>query len=78
MSLTRAQSCLTLLHLRGLYPTKFLCPWAFPGKNNWSGLPLPPSGDLPDPGIKLLILESAALQADSLPLSHLGSPNKMS
>ena len=30
----------------------------------WSGLPMPPSGDLPDPGIKL---ESPALQADSLP-----------
>ena len=33
----------------------------------WSGLPLPPPGDLPDPGIKPM---SPALQADSLPLSH--------
>ena len=30
-----------------------------------------PPGDLPDPGIEI------ALQADSLPLSHLGSPNTM-
>ena len=30
----------------------------------WSGLPCPPPGDLPDPGIKL---GSPALQADSLP-----------
>ena len=38
----------------------------------WSGLPCLPPGNLPDPGIKL---ESPAMQADSLPLSHLGSPN---
>ena len=37
----------------------------------WSGLPYPPSGDLPNPGIKLW---SPVLQADSLPLSHQGSP----
>ena len=37
----------------------------------WSGLPFPPPGDLPDPGIEPA---SPALQADSLPLSHLGSP----
>jgi len=34
------------------------------------GLPCPPLGDLPDPGIKP---GSPALQEDSLPLSHLGS-----
>ena len=37
----------------------------------WSGLPGPRLGDLPHPGIKP---GSPALQADSLPLSHLGSP----
>ena len=36
----------------------------------WSGLPFPPPGDLPDPGIKS---ESPALQVDSLPLSDEGS-----
>ena len=25
-----------------------------PGKEYWSGLPFPPPGDLPDPGIKLM------------------------
>ena len=35
-----------------------------------SGLPFPPPGDLPDPGIETV---SPALQADSLPLSHQGS-----
>ena len=33
----------------------------------WSGLPCPPPGDLPDPGVEP---GSPALQADSLPLSH--------
>ena len=37
----------------------------------WGGLPCLPSGGLPDPGIKP---GSPALQADSLPLSHQGSP----
>ena len=36
----------------------------------WSGLPFPSPGDLSDPGIEPM---SPALQADSLPLSHLGS-----
>ena len=37
----------------------------------WSVLPFPPPGDLLNPGIKP---SSAALQADSLPLSHWESP----
>ena len=37
----------------------------------WSGLPLPPPRDLPNPGIKPT---SPALQVDSLPLSLWGSP----
>ena len=36
-----------------------------------SGFPFPSPGDLPDPGIEPT---SPALQADSLPLNHLGSP----
>ena len=40
----------------------------------WSGLPCPPQGNLPDPRIKPASPVSLALQADSLPLSHLGSP----
>ena len=32
----------------------------------WSGLPYPPPGDLPDPGINPTSPESPALQADSL------------
>ena len=41
--------CPALLGPHGLQCTKLLCPWNFPGKNNWSGLPFPYSGDLPWP-----------------------------
>ena len=41
--------------------------WSFPGKLQY-GLPFPPPGDLPDPGIELASLMSP------VPLSHLGSP----
>ena len=65
----RAQSCLTLCNpvdcsLPGSTSTGFSRP------EYWSRLPFPPPGDLPDPEIKPV---SPALQADSLPLSHLGS-----
>ena len=43
----------------------------FSRQEYWSELPFPFPGDLPDPGIEPL---SPALQADSLPLSHQGSP----
>ena len=51
----------------GLYPTRLLCPWDFPGKNTEVGS----SGDLPDPGIEPA---SPVWQTDSLPLRHQGSP----
>ena len=44
-----------------------------PRQEYWSGLPFPSRGDLPDPGRELT---SCAWQADSLPLSHLGSPGE--
>ena len=47
-------------------------PWGFPGKNTGVGLPFLPPRDLPDPGSELASLTSAALQADSLLLSHQG------
>ena len=40
----------------------------------WGGLPCPPPGDLPDPGIEPVSPIAPALQADSLLLSHRGSP----
>ena len=38
-----------------------------------SGLPFPPPGDVPNPGIEPA---SSAWQVDSLSLSHLGSPTQ--
>ena len=42
----------------------------FPRQVYWSGLPLPPPGDLSYPGIKPEYPVSPALQVDYLPLSH--------
>ena len=43
----------------------------FSRQEDWSGLPCPPPGDLPNPGIKL---RSPALQVDSLPSEPPGMP----
>ena len=43
----------------------------FSRQEYWSRLPFPSPGGLPDPGTEP---ESPELQADSLPLSHQGSP----
>ena len=43
----------------------------FSKEEYWSGLPFPSPGDLPNPGIES---GSPALQVNSLPLSHQGSP----
>ena len=40
----------------------------------WSGLPCPPLGDLPDPGIEPTSPMSPALQVDSLTAEPLGKP----
>ena len=39
----------------------------------WSGLPFPPLGDLPNPGIEPASLESPALAGGFFTASHLGS-----
>ena len=44
----------------------------FSRQEYWSGLPRPPSGDLPDPGIELACL--LHLQVASFPLSSPGKP----
>ena len=45
----------------------------FSRKVYWSELPFPSSRDLPNTEIEPMSPDSLALQADSLPLSHLGS-----
>ena len=49
-----AKSCSTLVHQAPL------C-MAFSRQESWSGLPFPPPGDLPNPGIKPTSSASAAL-----------------
>ena len=46
----------------------------FSRQKYWSGLPCPPPGDLPDPGIEPSSLESLHWLADSLPLVPPGKP----
>ena len=46
----------------------------FSRQEYWSGLPFPPPGDLPNPGIEPMLPAAPALQADSSPLSHQGRP----
>ena len=49
--------------------------WNSPGKNTGaSSLPFSPPGDLPNPEIEPVSSGAPALQADSVPLGHQGSP----
>ena len=52
------QSCPTLCNLQ---PARLLCPWDSPRQEYWSGLPCPPPGDLPNPGIKPVSLTPPVL-----------------
>ena len=44
----------------------------FSRQKYWSGLPCPPPGDLPNPGIELVSSLSPALQKNSFPLAPPG------
>ena len=65
-----AKSCMALLLLHGLLVHQPPLSMGFPRQEYWSRLQFPSLGDIPDTGIKPV---SPAWQADSLPLSHLGS-----
>ena len=69
--LSRSVTSDSLWH-HSLGPARDLCPRGFFREEYWSGLPCPPPGDLPNPGIETV---SPALQADSL-LAEL--PGKLS
>ena len=65
------QVCLTLYD-------SFLRPWDFPGfsrQEYWSGLPSPPPGNLPDPGIKPMSLVIPALTGGFFTTEPAGKPN---
>ena len=70
-----------LLFSRQIMSDSFAIPWTIacqaplfiglPRQGYWSGLPFRSPGDLPNPGMEP---GSPALQAESLPVSHQGSP----
>ena len=47
----------------------------FSRQEYWSGFPFLPPGNLHNPGIEPMSPASPALQVDSLPMSHVGSPH---
>ena len=55
------------LQPHGLQPARLPCPWGFSRQEHWNGLPCPPPGDLPNPGIKPSLLSLLHWQGDSLP-----------
>ena len=87
--LAHSQLCVCVCVLRGFSCIRlFVTPWTaahqaplsmgFSRQEYWRGLPCPPPGDLPNPGIELEFLASSALQVDSLPVSHQGSLHTLS
>ena len=70
-----AKPCPTLLWPKGLQPTRLLCPWNFPGKNIGKGFHFLFQGIFQTQGSHSHLLH---WQVDSLPLSHQGSPKKLS
>ena len=52
----------------GLKPTRLLCPWDSPGKNTGMFF-IPPSGDLPDPGMESESRVSLPLAPPAMPLA---------
>ena len=59
------------LRPHGLQPARLLYPWGFSRQEYWTGLPCPPPGDFPKPGIEP---RSPTLQADSLAAEPQGKP----
>ena len=68
---SHVQLCVTLWTVARQPPLSM----GFSRQEYWSGLPCPSPGDLPNLGIEPVSPVSPALQVDSLPLSHVGSPN---
>ena len=62
----------------GLYPARLLCPWDFSGKNTGVSCHFFLKGIFPTQGSSLPVSPaSPALQAESLLLSHRGSPTRI-
>ena len=72
-SVSRLGVCLILWNPRDYIACQAPLSMEFSRQEDWSGLPFPSPGDLPDSGIEP---RSAALQADSLPFDPPGKPPK--
>ena len=68
------QLCLTLCDSMNCIARQALLSMESSRQEYCSELPCPPPGDLPNPGIEPTSPVAPALQADSLPLNHHGSP----
>ena len=83
----RAKTPTEILFNHFIHVQLFATPWTvahqallsmgYSRQEYWSGLPCSPPADLPHPGIKPESPAAPALQADSLPLSHLGIPREI-
>ena len=71
------QSCLTLYDPMDCIACQAPLSIGFSWQDYWSGLPCPPPGDLPDPGIKLLSHVSCTSRQVLYHRRHLGSPNRL-
>ena len=60
------------LRPRGPWPARLLCP-RIPRQEHWSGLPYPPPGDPPAPGMEPASPVTPVSEVDSSLLSHRGS-----
>ena len=58
----------------GLQPPRRLCPWGFSRQEHWSGLPCPPPGHLPNPGIEPAYLTPPALEGGFFTTESPGKP----
>ena len=82
--LNSAVKIATYLYAKSLQSCLFSTPWTvalqaplslgFSRQGYWSGLPCPPAGDLPNPGIEHVSPTSAALALGSLSLVLPGMP----
>ena len=71
--LSRAPLCAT----PWTQPARLLCPWDSPGWNTGVGLPCPPAGDLPDPGIEPVSPASPALAGGFFTTAPPGKPGNI-
>ena len=70
-------SCFWLFETPWTVACQYPLPMEFFKQEYWRGLPCPLPGDLSDPGFQPMSPVATILQADSLPLSHRGSPDEL-